>query len=119
MKAKTNSIAKLPDSQLPELCYGFLPSDRISDTPTISPIIIKRGESGYYQTDYAWNREHAEAALKKCNEGLGVSVEIADLMMVRSMSQWTHNSIYRPTVCHRCGNEVKPNLGCGCVQPEI
>ena len=69
-------------SDLPEVCYSILPS-------TGDVIIIKRGESGYYRSEYstedkAFNREFANDR----NANLGVSKAQVEAMLAGSMYGW-------------------------------
>ena len=77
--------------KLPELCYGILNS-------TNEIIILKRGEKGYYPTDYnpakTFNkkfknfteaRKAAETWCNELNEGLGVTKAQRKAMEVGSM----------------------------------
>lgn len=76
-------------TQLPDLCYGLLETEmRNPSLKTVTPIIIKRGEKGYYRTNWDWNKEHAIAALADCNAGLGVTPDVAKDMMGQSMFGW-------------------------------
>lgn len=67
----------LPVAELPEMCYGILPSDN-------SIIIIKKGESGYYETDLG-SPEDADGVVDDLNSKLGVTPEQRFTMEVRSM----------------------------------
>ena len=67
---------------LPELCFSVLPS-------TGELICIKRGESGYYRSD--WNTDDKEQNIELAdynNERLGVTPEQRQAMEVGSMSGW-------------------------------
>ncbi len=76
-------------TKLPEFCYYLLPTD-MADTSkkNISPVIIKRGEKGYYQTDYNWNKEFAQKAADDLNLRLGATPEIVQDMVLKSMFHW-------------------------------
>lgn len=77
------------DSELPKFCYAFLPSDQNNPRrKVIRPIIIKRGEYGYHQTNWDWNAEHAQEALDSVNGRLGVTKEQVDQMFIKSMFHW-------------------------------
>jgi len=72
---------------IPELCYVFIhsanPGKRIG--------IIKRGESGYYPTDFdspTASAAIAEQVVNRLNERLGVSPAHAEAMQVGSMFGW-------------------------------
>lgn len=81
---------RIPDETLPELCYGLLES-QMSDAArdSVTPVVIKRGERGYYPTDWSWRKDNAHETLHHMNGRLGVTPQIADLMMSRSMFVWT------------------------------
>ena len=67
---------------LPELCFSVLPS-------TGELICIKRGESGYYRSD--WNTDDKEENIELAdynNERLGVTPEQRQAMEVGSMAGW-------------------------------
>lgn len=67
---------------LPEMCFATLPSSG-------ELICIKRGEFGYYQSD--WNTEDKQINQKLAdynNERLGVTVEQRKAMEVGSMAGW-------------------------------
>jgi hypothetical protein len=70
------------EQSLPEMCFSTLPSDG-------SLICVKRGETGYYKSDWNTgeplkNRELADFN----NEKLGVSREQEEAMVVKSMTGW-------------------------------
>lgn len=75
------------EAKLPESCYGVLSTDN-----TI--IIIKRGETGYYKTDWPSTGIGSEAYqkaidwAKELNDGLGVTPAQAEAMKVGSMFGW-------------------------------
>ena len=69
-------------SSLPEQCYGVLP-----DTGEL--IIIKKGESGYYRTDFATTgKEETHALADEYNGKAGVNKAQAAAMMAGSMFGW-------------------------------
>lgn len=68
----------LPVSELPDMCYGILPSDK-------SIIIIKKGERGYYQTDLG-SPENAEEVVDDLNEKMGVTKDQRFTMEIRSIN---------------------------------
>lgn len=68
----------LPVSELPDICYGILPSDS-------SIIVIKKGENGYYQTDLG-SPDNVEKVVDDLNEKLGVTPDQRFTMELRSMS---------------------------------
>lgn len=69
-------------SSLPEQCYGVLPN-------TGEFIIVKKGESGYYQTDISMgSKEENRALADEYNGKLGVSKAQAAAMLVGSMFGW-------------------------------
>ena len=67
-------------ARLPELCYSVL-------NTTNEIIIVKRGETGYYRTDYApaKDRKAAEEWCDLLNERLGVTKSQRKGMEVGSM----------------------------------
>ena len=81
----------VPVSELPDMCYGVLPSDA-------SIIIIKKGEKGYYPTNKGYEREYADIKdwnerndkadeiCNKLNDQLGVTPEQRMSMELRSMN---------------------------------
>lgn len=89
--AKSLKEALVPVSELPDMCYGVLPSD-------CSIIIIKKGETGYYLTnkgyeqEYAdiddWNEKNdkADEIADRLNDQLGVTPEQRMSMELRSMN---------------------------------
>lgn len=79
-----NQLQKLLDAEqdLPEMCFSTLPSDG-------SLICIKRGETGYYKSDWdsgdpVKNRGLADHS----NEKLGVSKIQEEAMVIKSISGW-------------------------------
>ena len=71
-------VLNMKYADLPDMCYGLLPSDN-------SVIVIKKGENGYYETDYG-TPENPEEFVAKMNEKLGVTPEQRMVMELRSMS---------------------------------
>lgn len=63
-------------SKLPELCYD------VNDV-TGEPIVLKRGEVGYYAT--GWPAAHAEEVVASKNAGLGVTPEQRQAMKAGSI----------------------------------
>lgn len=61
--------ALVPVSELPDMCYGVLPTD-------CSIIIIKKGETGYYKTNKDYEREYAD--ITDWNERNDKADEVAD-----------------------------------------
>ena len=47
--------------------------------------MVKEGESGYWKTDWAWAKQHAQDALNEINHRLGITPEEADEILTRSM----------------------------------
>ena len=80
----------VPVSELPDFCYGVLPSD-------CSIIIIKKGENGYYLTNKGYEREYediedwnerndkADELCNKLNAAIDVTPEQRQSMEARSM----------------------------------
>lgn len=70
-------------NKLPDMCWGVLALDN-----TI--IIIKKGQSGYYKTDYpaAESREAAEEWCDELNERIGVAKNVRRAMEHGSMFGW-------------------------------
>ena len=73
--------------RLPELCYtmvsGNAPGERIG--------IIKRGESGYYLTDFdskTTSKEIVEECVAEFNKRLGVKPSQVEAMEIGSMFGW-------------------------------
>ena len=69
--------------QLPDWCWGVLKTSN-------EIIIIKKGETGYYKTDYlpAKSLEAAEKWCNEINERMGVSKEVRKAMEWGSMAGW-------------------------------
>lgn len=74
-------------AKLPELCYvhiwGAEPGGRIG--------IIKRGEMGYYQTDFdskTANQDLVEQVVNDLNQQLGITDKQAMAMQIGSMRGW-------------------------------
>lgn len=74
-------------AKLPELCYvhiwGAAPGGRIG--------IIKRGEMGYYQTDFdskTASQDIVEKVVSDLNRRLGVAKKQAMAMQIGSMRGW-------------------------------
>jgi hypothetical protein len=65
---------------LPELCYALLETEKRA-------IIIKRGEKGYYQTD--WPDGYTQEMIDNLNQRLGVTKAQAEAMHVGSMFGWS------------------------------
>jgi hypothetical protein len=75
------------ENKLPELCYVKIPGGE----PGRRVGIIKRGEAGYYLTDYdnsKASQDVIEEFVDEMNEALGVSHEQATAMLVGSMWGW-------------------------------
>ena len=70
-------------SKLPEMCYGVL-------NTTNEIIIIKRGEMGYYKTDFtpAKTREAAEEWCDDLNKSLNITRTQRKAMEIGSMWGW-------------------------------
>lgn len=71
-------VLNMKYSDLPDMCYGLLPSDK-------SIIIIKKGENGYYETDFD-DIEDTEEFVNRENSKMGVTPEQRMVMELRSMS---------------------------------
>lgn len=69
-------------ASLPERCYSIL-------TETGEPIILVKGEYGYYRSDVQCvSKEDAREFVKECNAALGVSRAQESAMQVGSMFGW-------------------------------
>lgn len=66
-------------NKLPKICYGL-------DTIEHRAIIIKRGDMGYYKTD--WPAGYTQDMIDELNEMLGVTREQAEAMYIGSMFGW-------------------------------
>lgn len=72
----------LNNANLPERCYGILPS-------TGDVIIINRGESGYYRTGLSSDdKELNRTLVDEYNEKIGVTKAQAAAMLAGSMFGW-------------------------------
>ncbi len=88
---KSLKEALVPVSELPDMCYGVLPTD-------CSIIIIKKGETGYYKTNKDYEREYADItdwnerndkadeAANRLNAQIDVTPEQRMSMELRSMN---------------------------------
>ena len=83
MNKKEENIVNKNYNKLPDMCWGVLATDN-----TI--VIIKKGQSGYYKTDYpaAKSREAAEEWCDELNERLGVAKNVRRAMEHGSMFGW-------------------------------
>ena len=80
-----NSPTSLPLSSLPAECYIFVAGGQ----PGKQIGIIRRGEAGYYLTDYAEKNPVLAADLvRRLNRRLGVGLLQAEAMQVGSMFGW-------------------------------
>ncbi|MBR3381010.1 MAG: hypothetical protein IKG72_13050 [Bacillus sp. (in: Bacteria)] len=72
-------------SNLPECCYSINQTEN-----PLTLIVIKKGESGYYRTDYpnAANPEAAKEWRDEMNDRLGVTKAQRAAMEVGSMLGW-------------------------------
>jgi hypothetical protein len=93
----TTKTKPTPATELPELCYGLLDIELADPSFTaVTPIVIKRGETGYYLTDWSWNKgPHLIEALNHCNAKLGVNPETAERMKAHSMFGWPNKKSER------------------------
>ena len=66
-------------NKLPEMCYAL-------DVIEKKAIIIKKGEVGYYQTN--WPAGYTQEMIDVLNKRLGVTKEQAEAMHVGSMCGW-------------------------------
>lgn len=87
-------------SSLPQQCYGVL-----AEAGKI--IIYKKGESGYYKTDFPANQETALALAEKYNAKLGVSKAQAAAMQAGSLFGW-HTPAANPANYDENGLPIKP-----------
>lgn len=89
----------VPVSELPDMCYGVLPSDA-------SIIIIKKGEKGYYKTNKGYEQEYADITdwnerndkadevANRLNAQIGITPEQRMSMELRSMNgNWEDKEI--------------------------
>lgn len=77
-------LQKLAEAEqdLPEMCFSILPSDG-------SLICIKRGEDGYYKSDWDTGDSVKNRALADLNnEKLGVSKTHEEAMVINSLTGW-------------------------------
>jgi hypothetical protein len=81
MERCDNTVIPLRSS-LPDKCYSVLPSnDEI--------IIVRKGETGYYQTDkYGHDRAEAQCIVDECNQIGGVTKAQEAAMLAGSMFGW-------------------------------
>jgi hypothetical protein len=70
----------------PRMAYALLPLEMTDPTiQSVTPIVVKEGETGYWKTDYSWRKEFAEETLNTLNRRLGLSPEEADQIFIQSM----------------------------------
>ena len=91
-EAKLNFIENV--DELPDMCYGVLPSDN-------SIIIIQKGETGYYTTDYSdmvegetYDERHksADEIVNRLNAEIDITPDQRFTMEIRSMNgNWKTN----------------------------
>lgn len=69
--------------KLPDMCWGVLAT-------TNEIIIVKKGEKGYYKTDYpaAKSREAAEEWCNELNDRMGITKNVRKAMESGSMFGW-------------------------------
>ena len=91
---------------LPEACYSIAKTSN-----PLALIIIKRGESGYYKTDFpnASSKEAAEQWRDEMNERLGVTKAQRKAMEVGSMFDW--NAPAANPECYDENGNIKKNRG--------
>lgn len=87
-------------SSLPQQCYGVL-----SETGEI--VILKKGENGYYKTDFPASKEAAPELAEKYNAKLGVSKAQAAAMLAGSLFGW-HTPAANPANYDENGQPMKP-----------
>lgn len=75
-KFDMDKYRNLKEEDLPEWCYGLL-------LTTKEIIIIKKGESGYYETDFGTGFK--QEFIDRLNEKLGVTPEEAYKLSMMSM----------------------------------
>ena len=95
-EAKLNFINNV--DELPDMCYGLLPSDK-------SIIIIKKGESGYYETDLG-SPENAEEVVNGLNDKMGITPDQRFTMEIRSINNNWENTKTESKKSYR-GKDVK------------
>lgn len=81
--SKNQEQLKANLTKLPDLCYGVL-------NTTHEIIVIKKGESGYYRTDYpaAKTRDAAEEWCDELNEKMDITKAQRKAMECGSMFGW-------------------------------
>lgn len=74
---------------IPEYCYSLLNTELLDESIThITPVILKRGEKGFFRTDWTWDKKYAVECLDECNSKLGVNPDVAIKMEAWSMFGW-------------------------------
>lgn len=69
-----------------KICYALLPAQMADPSvKEVDVIIIKAGESGYYPTDWKWQKEFAEQARDEKNANLGLTPLEAEQMFLASL----------------------------------
>jgi len=78
-------IRDLPPRE-PRIAYALLPSEMANPSiTTVTPIMVKEGESGYWPTNWKWRKQFAEQALANMNAKLGLTPEEADAIFTQSL----------------------------------
>lgn len=74
------------DVELPEMCVFIMETVKTEKGEFI-PCIAKRGETGYYKTDWAWGTVLADAKriADEYNERLGISQKQAVMLQISTM----------------------------------
>lgn len=107
VEGKLNFIENV--DELPDMCYGVLPSDN-------SIIIIKKGEKGYYETDYtdmvegeSYDERYKSAndVVNKLNAEIDITPDQRFTMEIRSMNgNWKSKSTESKKLEEEISNEV-------------
>ena len=96
-------VLNMTYEELPDMCYGLLPSDN-------SVIIIKKGETGYFPTDFG-EIENAEEFVNNMNAKMGVTSEQRMVMELRSMhGNWDIKSEEKECVTEEEKSQFKFNF---------
>jgi hypothetical protein len=86
---------------LPERCYAL-------NAITTACVILEKGMSGYYTTDYP--QGYTQEVIDKLNESLGVSKAQAQAMFIGSMFGWNAPGA-NPEMYDEDGKPIKARKG--------